>query len=179
MATALSISEAADEIKTNPEHPGPVTEEVQIDRLLRLGYAPNELARLTNSTTRSINRWRKQQERIRKASVRESINDLYTIISRLLSDGTYSAEDVVLWTRTRLSLLRYERPLDELSNENGFTRVLAAADVLLHPELRAKLFGRADTAYLDLRAAAPDELLRAPVAEARGVYTREPEAPGI
>lgn len=102
--------------------------------LVDFGLTDRDIAKATpGAAARSIRRWRTEGPPATKASERwEPIDDLFTIISLLLADGSYDNEGVVAWLRSRHRALDNRRPLDVLG-EGDFSAVIGAAEQTLTP----------------------------------------------
>jgi hypothetical protein len=122
----------------------------QVAALLGIGFTVSELANLASVTPRSISRWGKTGQEIRSRDASDRLNDLFAVIRFLIQDGTYEPADIVGWARSRNHHLAQRRPLDLLADPEAFNAVLAAAEVLVRPELVSKKFGEVAVAALDV-----------------------------
>lgn len=122
----------------------------QVAALLSIGFSVAELAKLASVNTRSITRWAKHGQDIRSRAASDRLNDLFAVIRFLMQDGTYDHHDIVGWARSRNHHLRQRRPLDLLADPGVFDVVLAAAEVLIRPELVGQKFGEVAVAPVDV-----------------------------
>lgn len=100
-----------------------------------MGFSVSELADLASVNPRSITRWAKHGREIRSRAASDRLNDLFAVTRFLMQDGTYDQNGIVGWARSRNHHLGFDRPLDRLSDPAAFDAVLAAAEVLIRPEL--------------------------------------------
>lgn len=128
----------------------------QVAALLAIGFSVSELASLASVNPRSITRWAKHGQEIRSRAASDRLNDLFAVIRFLMQDGTYDHHDIVGWARSRNHHLRQRRPLDLLTDPAAFDAVLAAAEVLIRPELVGQKFGEVAVAPLDVVSPDPD-----------------------
>ncbi|MCA1699775.1 MAG: hypothetical protein LC790_13070, partial [Actinobacteria bacterium] len=89
---------------------------------------------------------------IRSREASDRLNDLFAVTRFLVQDGTYDHHDIVGWARSRNHHLEQQRPLDLLADPAAFDAVLAAAEVLVRPELVSQKFGEVAVAPVDVGA---------------------------
>jgi hypothetical protein len=147
----------------------------QVGALLGIGFTVSELAGLASVNPRSISRWGKTGQDIRNRNVSDRINDLFAVVRFLIDDGTYEPADIVGWARSRNHHLKYQRPLDLLTDPETFDAVLAAAEVLVHPELVGEKFGEVAVAPVDVVSPDPDGAPVHSVAATRYRFDDPPE----
>jgi hypothetical protein len=122
----------------------------QVAALLAIGFSVSELANLASVNPRSITRWAKHGQEIRSRAASDRLNDLFAVTRFLMQDGTYDHNDIVGWARSRNHHLGHRRPLDLLADPSAFDAVLAAAEVLIRPELVGQKFGEVAVAPVDV-----------------------------
>jgi hypothetical protein len=147
----------------------------QVGALLGIGFTVSELAKLAGVNPRSISRWGKTGQDIRNREASDRLNDLFAVVRFLVGDGTYEPADIVGWARSRNRHLAYERPLDRLADPEEFRTVLAAAEVLVRPELVGKKFGEVAVAPVDVVSPDPQGAPVHGVAATRYRFDDEPE----
>lgn len=128
----------------------------QVAALLAIGFSVSELASLASVNPRSITRWAKHGQDIRSRLASDRLNDLFAVTRFLMQDGTYDHHDIVGWSRSRNHHLAHRRPLELLAEPTAFDAVLAAAEVLIRPELVGRKFGEVAVASVDVVSPDPD-----------------------
>jgi hypothetical protein len=128
----------------------------QLAALLGIGFGVSELANMASVNPRSITRWAKHGQDIRSRAASDRLNDLFAVARFLIQDGTYDHHDIVGWARSRNHHLGQRRPIDLLADPAAFDAVLAAAEVLIRPELVGQKFGEVAVAPVDVVSPDPD-----------------------